>query len=121
MEGGGLPTLQFFILCYLKNSMFFHPVIQQRARRCFFVTMKNHVAPPLIVYRWTLGFKDHRLGTVQYALKVTVCAQARVDELMKLMLPILVAFTPNPAVPPRDDTFWPSGCVESMFCTTSLS
>ena len=101
--------------------MFFHPVIQQRARRCLFVTMKNHVAPPLIVYHWTLGFEDHWLGTVLYALEVTVCAHARIDRLMKLMLPILAAFNPNPAIPPRDDTFWPSNRVDSMFYATSLS
>ena len=75
--GGGSPSFQFLLLCYFENSIFFHPFIQQRARRCLFITIQDHVAPPLIVYRWTLGFKDHRLGTVQYALKVTVCAQAR--------------------------------------------
>ena len=37
------------------------------------------------------------------------------------MLPSIVALTPNPAVPPSDNTFWPSDCVDSIFYATSLS
>ena len=90
------PSRPFLLPSIFANTIASYLDICRRTRHHPHVAMERHVAPSLIVFHWNLAFDDHRFGTVCYGLKVAVCPNARSDDLIILIRPILASLFPDP-------------------------
>ena len=96
-----LPSIPSLLMSASANTGASYLAMIQGTRRCKPTTMDRFVAPPLVVFHWSLAFDDHMLQIIRFGLKVKVCPYTRSDDLMVLVWPILASLVPVPVPNPN--------------------